>query len=87
MLDSARQPATLLGEGLALEGSLGPALLLLALLFAFYRLLLPLPVVEGRWLTLLCALQLLISGSRDFLTCYLLLETANMVLYHLLAGR
>ena len=87
LLDSAGQPAALLGEGLALEGSLGPALLLLGLLFGLYRLLLPLPVVEGRWLTLLCALQLLISGSRDFLTCYLLLETANMVLYHLLAGR
>ena len=87
LLDQARQPAALLGEGLTLEGSLGPALLLLGLLFALYRLLLPLPAVEGRWLTLLCALQLLISGSRDFLTCYLLLETANMVLYHLLAGR
>jgi NADH:ubiquinone oxidoreductase subunit 2 (subunit N) len=44
-------------------------------------------VAEGRWLTLLCLLQLLISGSRDFLTFYLLLETANMVLYQLLATR
>jgi hypothetical protein len=76
-----------LGEGLALEGSLGPALLLLGLLFGLYRLLLPLPAAEGRWLTLLCALQLLLSGSRDFLTFYLLLETANMVLYSLMAGR
>lgn len=87
MLDQRRQAPHLLGEGLLLEGSLGPAILLLLLLFGLYRLLLPLPVAEGRWLTMLCALQLILSGSRDFLTLYLMLETANMVLYHLLAGR